>query len=89
MGLLQFLMPMMSFVGGLFWSVIVDRTGSYRGTLTSTSLLGVVAVFGYLLPQIGHNLPLLLVITLLHGFLGFANRRPNRTDETWWAPNRP
>ncbi|CAK9008826.1 unnamed protein product [Durusdinium trenchii] len=69
MGLLQFLMPMMSFVGGLFWSVIVDRTGSYRGTLTSTSLLGVVAVFGYLLPQIGHNLPLLLVITLLHGFL--------------------
>lgn len=52
MGILLVLMPMMSFIGGLFWSMIVDRTGSYRGVLTTTSLLGVAAVFGYLLPQV-------------------------------------
>ena len=69
MGILLVLMPMTSFFGGLFWSAVVDHTGSYRGVLTSTSVLGIVAIFGYLLPQIGHSLPLLLVITLLHGFL--------------------
>ena len=52
MGILLVLMPMMSFIGGLFWSMIVDRTGSYRDVLTTTSLLGVAAVFGYLLPQV-------------------------------------
>ena len=51
MGILLVLMPTMSFLGGLFWSVIVDRTGSYRGVLTTTSLLGVTTIFGYLLPQ--------------------------------------
>ena len=51
MGILLVLMPTTSFLGGLFWSVIVDRTGSYRGVLTTTSLLGVTTIFGYLLPQ--------------------------------------
>lgn len=68
MGILLVLMPTMSFLGGLFWSVIVDRTGSYRGVLTTTSLLGVTTIFGYLLPQAATSLPLLVLITLLHGF---------------------
>ena len=67
MGYLLVLMPSTSFLGGLFWSQVVDRTGSYRRVLTGTSLAGSLVVFGYMLPQITNSLPLLLVITALHG----------------------
>jgi len=69
MGLLLVLVPFMAFVGGFFWSFIVDRSGAYRATLTSTSLLGVATVCSYLLPAVGRSLPLLILCTLLQGFL--------------------
>lgn len=67
MGYLLVLMPSTSFLGGLFWSQVVDRSGSYRRVLTGTSLAGCLVVFGYMLPAVTNSLPLLLVITALHG----------------------
>lgn len=69
MGVLMVFMPMMTFFGGLFWSAVVDRTGAYRKVLASTSIAGVAIVFSYLLPAVCNSLPLLSVVTLLHGFL--------------------
>eukprot|EP00931_Biecheleriopsis_adriatica_P078406 TRINITY_DN51867_c0_g1_i1.p1 TRINITY_DN51867_c0_g1~~TRINITY_DN51867_c0_g1_i1.p1 ORF type:complete len:514 (-),score=76.23 TRINITY_DN51867_c0_g1_i1:214-1755(-) len=69
MGILLVIMPMMSFVGGLFWSSVVDKSGAYRKTLISTSLAGVAVVFAYLLPCVRSSLMLLVGITTLHGFL--------------------
>ena len=69
MGLLLVLVPMMAFVGGFFWSSLVDRSGAYRGILTFTSLLGIATVFSYMLPVVGRSLPLLVVVTLLQGFV--------------------
>eukprot|EP00439_Symbiodinium_sp_Y106_P051350 s100_g6.t2 len=69
MGLLLVMVPMMAFVGGFFWSSIVDRSGSYRRILTFTSSLGIATVFSYMLPAVGRSLPLLVLVTLLQGFV--------------------
>lgn len=69
MGGLMVCMPMMSFVGGLFWSSVVDATGAYRQILATTSIAGVGVVFSYLLPAVCRSLKLLSAVTLLHGFL--------------------
>ena len=69
MGFLLVVTPMMSFVGGMFWSIVVDITGKYKLILTSSGLLAVALVFSYLLPAVGKSWPLLLGITFVQGFL--------------------
>eukprot|EP00929_Paragymnodinium_shiwhaense_P057990 TRINITY_DN29047_c0_g1_i2.p1 TRINITY_DN29047_c0_g1~~TRINITY_DN29047_c0_g1_i2.p1 ORF type:complete len:402 (+),score=72.72 TRINITY_DN29047_c0_g1_i2:342-1547(+) len=69
MGVLLMLMPLTTFIGGLFWSTVVDRTGGYKETLVGTSLVGIGVIFCYLLPQVQVSQKLLIAITCLHGFL--------------------
>lgn len=68
MSLLLVIMPLASFVGALFWSARVDRSGEYKRTLMGTSAVAVAVVFTYLSPAVRVSFPLLLVVTALHGF---------------------
>jgi len=68
MGMLFVVLPMTSFLGGLFWSGVVDRCSSFKGTLVFTSLCSIAAVFAYLVPSVQERLPLLVGVTALHGF---------------------
>lgn len=68
MGFLLVVMPLVAFWGQLFWSAVVDRLGECKRTLIITSLVGVAVVFTYLLPCVKGSLPILTLVTMLHGF---------------------
>eukprot|EP00403_Amphidinium_massartii_P030127 CAMPEP_0178399070 /NCGR_PEP_ID=MMETSP0689_2-20121128/15093_1 /TAXON_ID=160604 /ORGANISM="Amphidinium massartii, Strain CS-259" /LENGTH=541 /DNA_ID=CAMNT_0020019841 /DNA_START=83 /DNA_END=1708 /DNA_ORIENTATION=+ len=68
MGVLLLVFPLVSFVGQLFWSAVVDYLGDYKATLMGTTLMGVAIVFAYLVPAVQQSFPLLCAVTAAHGF---------------------
>jgi len=69
MGLLLVILPMSTFVGNMFWGTVVDHVGEFKRTLVSTSVGAILVVFLYLLPAVRQSLPLLMIVTALHGFM--------------------